>query len=59
MESMDYLELDLYIEDQDLAVEELPDGNAPGGCFACAGSASTASCPGSSAATVGSASCIG
>ncbi|GAA3389010.1 thiocillin family RiPP [Cryptosporangium minutisporangium] len=43
---------------EDLTVEELPDGDALAGCFACAGSASTASCPGSSAATASSASTI-
>lgn len=52
-------DLDLYAEeDNELSIEELPEGNALG-CFFCAGSASTASCPGSSAATASSASTIG
>uniref|UniRef100_A0AAU3GTM1 Thiocillin family RiPP n=1 Tax=Streptomyces sp. NBC_01401 TaxID=2903854 RepID=A0AAU3GTM1_9ACTN len=49
---------DLYALDGELAVEELPQGNALGSWFSAA-SASTASCPGSSAATVGSASTFG
>ncbi|MEV6978350.1 thiocillin family RiPP [Kitasatospora sp. NPDC093806] len=49
---------DLYALDGDLAVEELPEGNALG-CWFSASSASTASCPGSSAASVGSASTFG
>ncbi|MFI0978254.1 thiocillin family RiPP [Streptomyces sp. NPDC021093] len=49
---------DLYALDGDLSVEELPQGNALG-CWLSAASASTASCPGSSAATVGSASTFG
>lgn len=44
--------------DEDLALEELPDGNALAS-WATAGSASTASCPGSSAATASSASTVG
>ncbi|WP_447644593.1 thiocillin family RiPP [Nocardioides zeae] len=40
---------------EDLAIEEMPEGNALGSWFSAA-SASTASCPGSSAASVGSAS---
>ncbi|MBD2760635.1 thiocillin family RiPP [Yimella sp. cx-573] len=52
-------DLDLQaVTDEDLALEELPDGNALAS-WATAGSASTASCPGSSAATVGSASTFG
>jgi hypothetical protein len=45
---------ELYVV-EDLSVEELPEGSALGSWFSAA-SASTASCPGSSAATVGSAS---
>ncbi|GAA3941631.1 hypothetical protein GCM10022244_57010 [Streptomyces gulbargensis] len=52
-------EFELYVVDGDeLAIEELPEGNALG-CFFCAGSASTASCPGTSAATASSASTLG
>jgi hypothetical protein len=51
--------LDLYAqEEREFTIEELPEGAALG-CFFCAGSASTASCPGSSAATASSASTIG
>jgi hypothetical protein len=50
--------LDLYAVDGELAIEELPEGSALGSWF-CASSASTASCPGSSAATVGTASTFG
>jgi hypothetical protein len=49
---------ELYALDGDLAIEELPQGNALG-CWFSASSASTASCPGSSAASVGSASTFG
>ncbi|MER7513960.1 thiocillin family RiPP [Streptomyces lavendulae] len=49
---------DLYALDGDLAVEELPEGNALG-CWFSASSASTASCPATSAASVGSASTFG
>lgn len=48
---------ELYAAD-DLAIEELPEGNSLG-CWFSAASASTASCPGSSAATLGSASTFG
>jgi hypothetical protein len=54
----DNQDLDLFAVDGDLAVEALPDNNALG-CWATASSASTASCPGTSAATVGSASTFG
>lgn len=49
---------ELYAFDGELAIEELPQSNALGSWFSAA-SASTASCPGSSAATVGSASTFG
>lgn len=49
--------LDLYAVDGELAIEELPEGSALGSWF-CASSASTASCPGSTAATVGTASTV-
>ncbi|QVQ50243.1 thiocillin family RiPP [Spiractinospora alimapuensis] len=49
-------ELYLYSTDDDLTVEELPEGGALS-TFACGSSASTASCPGSSAASLSSASC--
>ncbi|MER5618736.1 thiocillin family RiPP [Streptomyces sp. NPDC002215] len=49
---------DLYVLDGELSVEELPQGNALGSWFSAA-TASTASCPGTSAATVGSASTFG
>jgi hypothetical protein len=51
-------DLDLFAVDTELTLEVLPDGSALG-CFASTSSASTASCPGSSAATVGSASTFG
>lgn len=51
-------QFDLYTVDGDLDIEELPQGNALG-CWFSASSASTASCPGSSAASVGSASTFG
>ncbi|WP_030059256.1 MULTISPECIES: thiocillin family RiPP [Streptomyces] len=51
-------QFDLYVLEGELALEELPQGNALGSWFSAA-SASTASCPGSSAATVGSASTFG
>lgn len=55
-------ELDLYMtaEDltmEDLPMEELPEGNALGS-FSTSTSASTASCPGSSAASLSTASCV-
>jgi hypothetical protein len=51
--------LDLYAQEElEFSIEELPEGAALG-CFFCASSASTASCPGSSAATASSASTIG
>jgi len=53
----DVLDL-LAVGDDELTVEALPEGDALG-CWACASSASTASCPGSSAASVGSASTFG
>ena len=43
---------------EELTLEELPQGNALGSWFSAA-SASTASCPGSSAASIGSASTFG
>ena len=43
---------------EDMTLEELPEGNALGSWFSAA-TASTASCPGSSAASVGSASTFG
>lgn len=46
------------ISDEDLALEELPDGNALSS-WASAGSASTASCPATSASSVSSASTYG
>ncbi|WP_329102285.1 thiocillin family RiPP [Streptomyces sp. NBC_01439] len=49
---------DLYALDGELSVEELPQGNALG-CWFSAASASTASCPATSAASVGSASTFG
>ncbi|MBD2760634.1 thiocillin family RiPP [Yimella sp. cx-573] len=55
--SIDDLDLQAVI-DEDLALEELPDGNALAS-WATAGSASTASCPATSASTVGSASTYG
>lgn len=42
----------------ELTIEELPQGNALGSWFSAA-SASTASCPGSSAASIGTASTFG
>ena len=51
-------QFDLYALEGDLALEELPQGNALGSWLSAA-SASTASCPGSSAATVGTASTFG
>ncbi|MFD8492792.1 thiocillin family RiPP [Amycolatopsis sp. NPDC059657] len=50
--------IDLYALDGALAIEELPEGNALG-CWFTAASGSTASCPGSSAATVGTSSTFG
>ncbi|MDP4502359.1 thiocillin family RiPP [Nonomuraea sp. NBC_00507] len=43
-------QVELYAFDDALAIEELPEGNALG-CFACAGTASSASCPASSASS--------
>lgn len=52
-------DLDLQaITDEDLALEELPDGNALG-TWATAGTASSASCPASSASSSASASSFG
>ena len=51
-------QFDLYALDGDLDIEELPQGNALG-CWFSASSGSTASCPASSAASVGSASTFG
>jgi hypothetical protein len=49
---------DLYALDGELAVEELPPGNALG-CWFSASSSSTASCPGGTIASIGSASTFG
>jgi hypothetical protein len=49
---------DLYALDGDLSVEELPQGNALG-CWFSAASASSASCPATSASSIGSASTFG
>lgn len=49
-------DIDLITEDVEL--EGMPDGNALG-CIFSASSASTASCPGSTAASLGSASTLG
>ncbi|MGW5848666.1 thiocillin family RiPP [Streptomyces sp. NPDC055254] len=49
---------DLYALDGELSIEELPQGNALG-CWFSAASASTASCPATSASSVGSASTFG
>jgi hypothetical protein len=49
---------DLYAVAGELAIEELPEGNALGSWFTAA-TGSTASCPGSSAATVGTSSTFG
>ncbi len=51
-------DIELLSQDVEQDIENLPDGNALGSWFSAA-SASTASCPGSSAATVGSASTLG
>ena len=51
-------DFELLSQDVEQDIENLPDGNALGSWFSAA-SASTASCPGSSAATVGSASTLG
>jgi hypothetical protein len=51
-------QFELYALDGDLGIEELPQGNALG-CWFSASSASTASCPGSSAASVSTASTLG
>lgn len=48
----------MAIDDNELDIETLPEGDALG-CWLSASSASTASCPGSSAASVGSASTLG
>ncbi len=50
-------EIDLNCAD-DFGVEEIPEGNALG-CVFSASTSSTASCPGSSAASLGSASTLG
>ena len=50
--------MDLCANDLDLDVETLAEGNALGSWF-CAASGSTASCPGSSAARVSTASTFG
>lgn len=50
--------IDFEVIDTDLTMEDLPDGSALG-CWFCASSGSTASCPGSSAASVGTASTLG
>ncbi|GII62076.1 hypothetical protein Skr01_21610 [Sphaerisporangium krabiense] len=52
------MKLELYAIDGDLGIEELPQANALGSWF-CASSASTASCPGTSAATASTASTFG
>ncbi|MEU0987189.1 MULTISPECIES: thiocillin family RiPP [unclassified Streptomyces] len=49
---------DLYALDGDMTVEELPQGNALG-CWFTAATASTASCPATSASCVGTASTFG
>jgi hypothetical protein len=49
---------DLYALDGELAVEELPQGNALGS-FSSATSASSFSCPASSASSATTASCVG
>ncbi|ARF80550.1 thiocillin family RiPP [Kitasatospora aureofaciens] len=51
-------QFDLYVLEGDLALEELPQGNALGS-FSSATSASTASCPATSASSLTSASTIG
>lgn len=48
-------QLELYALEGELAIEELPQGEALG-CFACATSASSASCPASSASSFSTAS---
>jgi hypothetical protein len=50
--------LDLYSMDEELSVEELPQGNALGS-FSTATSASSFSCPASSASSATTASCVG
>ncbi|MGO1173631.1 MAG: thiocillin family RiPP [Actinomycetaceae bacterium] len=50
-------DIELYADD-DVSLEALPDGNALSTWFS-AGTASTASCPGSTAASVSSGSCFG
>ncbi|MFI0978256.1 thiocillin family RiPP [Streptomyces sp. NPDC021093] len=50
--------IDLYAMDEELFVEELPQGNALGS-FSSATSASSFSCPTSSASSATSASCAG
>ncbi|GII62078.1 hypothetical protein Skr01_21630 [Sphaerisporangium krabiense] len=49
---------ELYALDQDLGIEELPQGDALG-CFACAATASTASCPATSASSLSTSSTYG
>ncbi|MFF7727397.1 thiocillin family RiPP [Streptomyces sp. NPDC008001] len=50
--------IDLYAMDEQLSVEELPQGNALGS-FSSATSASSFSCPASSASSATTASCVG
>ncbi|WP_406053753.1 thiocillin family RiPP [Streptomyces sp. NBC_01077] len=51
-------EFDLYAVESDLGIEALPEGNAPSDCFATYGSATTASCPLTSASSVSTASTL-
>lgn len=50
--------IDLEVIDTSLTIEDLPEGSALGSWF-CASSGSTASCPGSSAASVSTSSTFG
>ncbi|MEU5399948.1 thiocillin family RiPP [Streptomyces sp. NPDC005963] len=50
--------IDLYVTEDELLVEELPQGNALGS-FSTATSASSFSCPVSSASSATTASCVG
>ncbi|MFI6499654.1 thiocillin family RiPP [Nonomuraea typhae] len=50
-------QLELYAVDGELAIEELPQGDALSSFFT-AGTASTASCPGSTAATASTSSTL-
>lgn len=43
-------DFELLVVESDFSVEQLPEGDALG-CFACAGSASSASCPATSASS--------